>query len=171
MRHYLWSKDEPISDILLLTSLHGRPKVGRPPRTYIQQFCADTGCSLEEHQGAMDDRDGWRERGSGKSVLTSWWWCFVYLQKSIEFIFLCYSMFIIYISIFKQVPIIMCGFGYLGRIPTKVQMFVCCDKSVTGRHSLKRGPCLTIQNAINQLLIHEDVIYHRFSIICKSGSP
>ena len=37
-------------------------KEGRPARTYMQQLCADTGCSLENLQGAMDDRDGSRER-------------------------------------------------------------------------------------------------------------
>ena len=33
-------------------------KAGRPARTYIQQLCADTGCSLENLPGAMDDREG-----------------------------------------------------------------------------------------------------------------
>ena len=32
---------------------------------------ADTGCSLEDLQGTMNDRDGWRERESGKSVLAA----------------------------------------------------------------------------------------------------
>ena len=50
---YCWrSKDELISNVLL---------VGRPARTYIQQLCADTGCSLEDHLGAMDNIDGWWE--------------------------------------------------------------------------------------------------------------
>ena len=53
-------KDDIISDILLWTPSHGRTKVGRPARTYIQQFCADTGYSLEDLPGAMDARDGWR---------------------------------------------------------------------------------------------------------------
>ena len=46
-------KDELISDILLWTPSYGRPKVGRPGRTYTQQLCADTGCSLEDLPGAM----------------------------------------------------------------------------------------------------------------------
>ena len=33
-----------------------------PARTYKQQLCADTGYILEDLPGAMDDRDGWRER-------------------------------------------------------------------------------------------------------------
>ena len=41
------------------TPLYGRAKVGRPARTYIQQVCADTGCSLEDLPGVMDNTDGW----------------------------------------------------------------------------------------------------------------
>ena len=50
-----------ISGILLWTPSHGQAKVGGPARTYIQQLCADTGCSLEDLPGAMDDRDRWWE--------------------------------------------------------------------------------------------------------------
>ena len=59
------SKDELISDILQWTPSHRRAKGERPARTYIQQLCADTGCSLEDRLRAMDDRDGWRERVRG----------------------------------------------------------------------------------------------------------
>ena len=46
---YCWrSRDELISDTLLWTPSHGRAKAGRPARTYIEQLCADTGCSLED---------------------------------------------------------------------------------------------------------------------------
>ena len=31
-------------------------------RTYLQQLCMDTGCSLVELSNSMDDRDDWRER-------------------------------------------------------------------------------------------------------------
>ena len=48
VRHCWRSRDELISDILLWTPSHGRAKAGRPARTYIQQLCADTGCSLED---------------------------------------------------------------------------------------------------------------------------
>ena len=61
-------KAELISDILLSTLAHGRPRVGRPGRNYIQQLETDTGCSLEDLPEAMDARDGWRERELGKSV-------------------------------------------------------------------------------------------------------
>ena len=46
----------------LVDPWHGRAKAGRPARTYIQQVCVDTGCSLEEMLEAMDDREGWWER-------------------------------------------------------------------------------------------------------------
>ena len=73
---YCWrSRDELISDILLWTPSHGWAKTGRPARTYIQQLCANTGCSPEDPPEAMDDRGGWRERirdicAGG----TTWWW-------------------------------------------------------------------------------------------------
>ena len=44
------------------TPSHGRAKVGRPARSYIQQLRADTGCSPEDFPGAMDDGDGWQVR-------------------------------------------------------------------------------------------------------------
>ena len=56
--HCCRSKDELISDVLLWTPLHGLAKAGRPPRTYIQQLCDDTGCSPEYLPEAMDDREG-----------------------------------------------------------------------------------------------------------------
>ena len=40
--HCWRSKNELISDVLQWTPSHGRVKVGRPARTYIQQLCADT---------------------------------------------------------------------------------------------------------------------------------
>ena len=41
---------------------HGRAKVGRPARTYIQQLCEDTGCSPEDLPEAMNDREKWWKR-------------------------------------------------------------------------------------------------------------
>ena len=73
--HRWRSKDELINDILLWTPSHGRAKVGRPARTYIQLLCADTGYSLEDLTGAMDDRDRWRERVREVCAGgTTWWW-------------------------------------------------------------------------------------------------
>ena len=37
-------------------------KAGQPARTYIQQLCAYTGCSLENLPEAMDNRKEWHER-------------------------------------------------------------------------------------------------------------
>ena len=56
-----------MSDILQWTPSHGRANAGRPARTYVQQLCADTGCSLVDLPEAMDDRDN--RRGSGISML------------------------------------------------------------------------------------------------------
>ncbi len=66
--HCWRSKYELISDVLLWTSSQGRAKAGRPARTYIQQLCADTGCSPEDLPGAMDNREE-GERGSEIYVL------------------------------------------------------------------------------------------------------
>ena len=74
--HCLWCRDELISDVLLWTPTYGRTKAGRPARTYIQQLCEDTGCSLEDLPEAMNDRDKWRERDKDirASGPTWWWW-------------------------------------------------------------------------------------------------
>ena len=60
--HFWKSWDELMSDILLWTQLHRWAKAGRSARTYIQQVYFDTGYSLEDLPGAMDDRDWWWER-------------------------------------------------------------------------------------------------------------
>ena len=60
--HCWRSKDKLISDVLLWTPSHGQAKAGRPAGTYIQQLCADTGCSTKDLPEAMDDREGWRKR-------------------------------------------------------------------------------------------------------------
>ena len=60
--HCWRSRNELISDVLLWTASHGRAKAGRPARTYIQQLCADRGCSLADLPKTMDERNGWRER-------------------------------------------------------------------------------------------------------------
>ena len=60
--HYWRSRDDLIRDVLLWRPSHGLAKAGRPARTYIQQLCADTGCSPEDPPEAMNDREGWRER-------------------------------------------------------------------------------------------------------------
>ena len=74
--HCWRSKDELISNVLLLTPSHGWAKVGWSIRTYKQQLCADTRCILEDLPGAMDDGDGLQE--SVREICASsgkWWWC------------------------------------------------------------------------------------------------
>ena len=83
--HCWRSWDELISDILLWIPSHGWAKAGQPARTYIQQFCANTGCSLENLSEAMDDREGWRDRirdicAGG----ATWWHSTKNLQKKIS---------------------------------------------------------------------------------------
>ena len=70
MGHCWRRKDELISDILLWTSSYGRASVSRPTRAYLQQFCTDTGYSLEDLLGSIYDRDA--ERESWKYVLATW---------------------------------------------------------------------------------------------------
>ena len=86
--HWWRSKDELINDILLWTPSYGGAKAGRSVRTYIPQLCADTGCSLEDHlPGAMDDRDGWRERVREiRAGSTTWWWWMLSVKARIHFL-------------------------------------------------------------------------------------
>ena len=74
--HCRSGRDELISDVPLWTPTYGRAKAGRPARTYIQQLCEDTGCSLEDLPEAMDDREKWRERVRDIRAcgMTWWWW-------------------------------------------------------------------------------------------------
>ena len=54
-----------------------RASVERLTKTYLEQLCTDTVCSLEDRPEEMDDRDGWlerereRERELRKSVLSA----------------------------------------------------------------------------------------------------
>ena len=81
--HCWRSREEFISDILLWTPSHGWAKAGQPARTYIQQFCADTGCSLEELLEEMDNWEGWQERVRDICAdgATWWWWWKEYSDK------------------------------------------------------------------------------------------
>ena len=53
--HSWRSRDELIRDVLLWTPTYGRAKAGRPPRTYIQQLCEDTGCCPDDLPRAIND--------------------------------------------------------------------------------------------------------------------
>ena len=64
-----------ISDVPLSTPSHGRAKARCSARTYIEQLCADTGCSHEDLPEAMDNREVWRERVRNiRADSTTWWW-------------------------------------------------------------------------------------------------
>ena len=81
--HCWRSGDELISDVLLWTPSHGQAKAGWPARTYILQLGADTGCSLKDQTGAMDDWDWWRERVKEiRAGRATWWWC-IYINMYI----------------------------------------------------------------------------------------
>ena len=68
--HCWRSKDELISNVLLWTLSHRRASVGPPARTYLQQFCANTGSSLENQpERCTIETSGDGE--SGKSMLAA----------------------------------------------------------------------------------------------------
>ena len=80
--HCWSSRDKLIRDVLLWTPSHGWAKAGRPARTYIQQLCVDTGCSLEDRREAMEDREGWRDRIRDiRADGATWWWWWWYGYK------------------------------------------------------------------------------------------
>ena len=51
--HYWRSRD----DIQQWVPSHGQAKPGQPARTYTQLLCTNTGCSLEDPLGALNDRE------------------------------------------------------------------------------------------------------------------
>ena len=81
--HCWRSRDELIRDVLLWTPSHGRAKVGRLARTYIQQHCAERRCSSEDLPEAMDDKEEWRERVRDiRADSVTWWWWYIYIYGS-----------------------------------------------------------------------------------------
>ena len=84
--HCWRSRDELISNVLLRTPSHGREKAGWLAQTYIQQLCADTGCSPEDLLEVMDDREGWRERVRDIRTDTATWRKLICLQTSIAIV-------------------------------------------------------------------------------------
>ena len=98
--HCWRSKDKLISNVILWTHSHGWSKVGWPTRTYIQQLCADTGCSLENLLGVMDNRDGWQERvrKSHASNMT-WWYIFGIINMWQSYCYILYFTFSIIFTV------------------------------------------------------------------------
>ena len=72
--HCWRSKDELINDVFMWTPSHRWAKLGWPARTYIQQLCANTGCSPENLLEAMDDREGWQEMVRDIHADGMTWW-------------------------------------------------------------------------------------------------
>ena len=62
MEPFWRNKDKLIYNVVLWSPTHGCAIVSRLARTYLHQLCGDTGGSLEDLPGVMDDRDGWGER-------------------------------------------------------------------------------------------------------------
>ena len=56
------SKNEVISDLILWTPAHGKRKIGRPCKTYIDQLMEDTNCLPNDLPKAMEDREFWKDR-------------------------------------------------------------------------------------------------------------
>ena len=87
--HCWRSRDELISDVLLWTPSHGRAKAGQPTRTYIQQLCANMGCSPEDLLEAVDDGEGCQERVRDIRANSArwwwWWWTRCRTNKNSEF--------------------------------------------------------------------------------------
>ena len=91
--HCWRSRDVFVSDVLPWTPSYERAKAtfrigyilyidfrwsSWPAKIYIQQLCADTGCSPENLPEAIDDRKGWWERVRDiwtDSATWGWWWC------------------------------------------------------------------------------------------------
>ena len=75
--HCWRSKSEIISDVLLWTPSHGRASVGRPTRTYLQQLCTDTWCSLEDLPGAIDE--WWEIVREIRASSATWLYIYIYI--------------------------------------------------------------------------------------------
>ena len=75
-------KDELISNILLQIPSLGQAKAEELAKTYVQQLCQGSGCSLEDLPGLMNDRERcWeRVRKIRASSTTWWWWWLIWLQ-------------------------------------------------------------------------------------------
>ena len=82
--HYWRRRDELITDILLWTPSYGWAKAGWPTKTNILQLCVYIRCSLEYLPGAMDDRDGWRERVRWIRAGSATWWWFLWNTNSFQ---------------------------------------------------------------------------------------
>ena len=83
------NKDWLLSNWLLCTSMHWYTSVGRPAKTYINQFYANTGCHLEELPIMLANQDWWRDRVEGIHAVNMPWggegWLLQKKKKRISF--------------------------------------------------------------------------------------
>ena len=80
-RHGSRCRDELTSDVFQWTPSHGWAKAGWPAKTFIQQFCADTGWIPEDVPKAIDIRKGWREKVRDIRADDATWWCWWWWAK------------------------------------------------------------------------------------------
>ena len=72
------------SYLMFWTPVHGHSSVNRSAKTYILEFCTDTGCRIEGLSVAMAKRDWWQERVKEIcAVSTTWWWC-IHIHQSLQ---------------------------------------------------------------------------------------
>ena len=94
VRHCWRSRDELIRDVLLWTPWYGRAKAGWPTRTYIQQLCANMGCSPEDLLEGMDNWEGWQERVRYiRADGATWWWYLLWNHQYHLFLFFFFFFF------------------------------------------------------------------------------
>ena len=79
------SKDKLINNVLLWTPSHGWASVGWPARTYLQQLCADIGCSLEDLLEVLDHRDEWHGRVREICARGTTWRWYIWVQLWLKF--------------------------------------------------------------------------------------
>ena len=112
VRYCRGGKDELISDVLLWISSHGQTSIWWPAITYVQQLCSDTGCSMGDQPGAMDDRDEWRDRVRESRTRSMLWWggwlyIYIYIYKNYRN-FLTHQSVCMYIYMCVCVSVCMC---------------------------------------------------------------
>ena len=84
------NKDELVSNVILWTTTHGRTSVSWPAKTYVHQFCVETGCILEDLPSAITDGNGGegRERenlGTMQSAWLDYIYIYIYRVRWVDF--------------------------------------------------------------------------------------
>ena len=118
----------------------------------LHHLCADTGCSLENVPGVMDERDGWRERVLELyAVWMTWWW---------GYICVCVYIYIfIHIDMYINISVVNCLFAYSSPLLAFVREF--SDKTWPNK-----SPFLELVFTLLKAII-KFCTYHRiFKYIC-----